>query len=81
MKKLIIEFLKRNGFERIEKDSYALGCFNLVFENSTMNDCEFIQIANGYGTLIAAAPLNSDSHYWVVGVLVYHGIIKGEIKK
>lgn len=80
MKKLIINFLKRNGFERIEKDSYALGCFNLVFENSTMNDCEFIQIAYD-GTLIAAAPLNSDSHYWVVGVLAYHGIIKGEIKK
>lgn len=31
-----IDFLKRNGFENIESNSYANDCCNIVFEGDTM---------------------------------------------
>jgi hypothetical protein len=58
--KSVIGFLKRNGFKRMEKNSYANNLCNVVItENS-------YEVANNDGITIFSHNLHI---YWLIGVL------------
>lgn len=62
----VIAFLKRNGFERMEKKSYANKVCNVLI----MED--YYAVANNEGYTIYSTDL---SIYWLIGVLTYYGYI------
>jgi len=64
--KPIIEFLKRNGFEKIEAGSYANNICNVVIKNNSY------AVSNNNGDAMYSKNLNI---YWLIGVLTYYGYI------
>ena len=62
----IIKFLKQNGFNRCEKNSYSNHRCNVV-----ITELGF-EIANNNGDC-----MYSDDHniYWLIGVLTYYGFM------
>lgn len=67
MKKDIINFLKRNGFKRMEANHYANDFCGVVYDN----DAKQIVIADNSGY----ARLCSHDIYSVLGLLMYHSFI------
>ena len=67
----IIWFLKKNGFKRMEKNSYANDRVNVVIEKNGF------AIANGEGTAMYS---KGHSIYWLIGVLTYYGFIDKNYK-
>ena len=72
MDKKIIAFLKLNGFEKMETNSYANDLCNVVFEDS------FLTVADNHGEQRATAKENI---YWLIGVLTWHSFINKIYKK
>ena len=64
--KYIVDFLKLNGFERIEKNSYANDLCNVVVEDG------HYAVANNVGSVQYSNDLNI---YWLIGVLTYYVFI------
>ncbi len=67
----VIEFLKRNGFEKMDKNSYANDRCNVVFEENGYS------VANSNGDAIYSNDFNI---YWLIGVLTYYGFIEKDYK-
>lgn len=61
-----IGFLKRNGFKKMEKNSYANENCNVVFEDGRF------AVANNDGKAIYS---NDNSIFWLIGVLSYYDYI------
>jgi len=68
----IIRFLKRNGFNRMETNSYANGVCNVVEEGNA-----YYAVSNNAGDTIYSKDLNI---YWLIGVLIYCGYIDKLVK-
>ena len=66
--KTIIGFLKRNGFERMEVNSYANDRCNVVFQEGGG-----YAVANSEGDVIYSLDNNI---YWLIGVLTRFGYIE-----
>ena len=71
VKKQVIEFLKRNGFKKIEPNSYANDICNVV-----INDWNYA-VSNNRGDAIYS---NDENIYWLIGVLTYYGYINKNYK-
>ena len=65
--KKIEYFLKRNGFKRVDKGSYANESCNVVFEEN-----ETIAVADNNGIAIYSKDRNI---YWLIGVLTYYNLM------
>jgi hypothetical protein len=66
-----IQFLKKNGFKRIESNSYANECCNVVFEDKYTAVADFegvVEYWKGY------------SIFWLIGALTYHEFISKNYK-
>lgn len=61
-----ISFLKRNGFKKMEANSYANDECNVVFEDGKF------AVANNDGNAIYS---NDNSIFWLIGVLSYYHYI------
>lgn len=59
-----IAFLKKNGFKRIERNSYANSMCNVVI------DLWNYSVADNTGNTMYSKDLNI---YWLIGVLTYYG--------
>ena len=68
----IIDFLKLNGFKKIEEKSYSNELCNVVFE-----DCGYA-VANNKGETMYSFDFNI---YWLIGVLTYYGYIDKNYKQ
>lgn len=66
MKNTTISFLKRNGFNKMETNSYANELCNVVYEDGMLS------VINNNG---ASNHCNNDSMFWLIGVLVHHHYI------
>jgi hypothetical protein len=61
-----ISFLKRNGFKKMETNSYANDECNVVFEDGKF------AVANNEGRAIYS---NDNSIFWLIGALSYYHYI------
>ena len=64
--KPVIEFLKKNGFEKIEPSSYVNDRCNVVFEDN------HYAVADNEGNTMYS---KDESIYWLIGVLTYYGFM------
>lgn len=74
--KKVIEFLEKNGFERMEEDSYANDWCNVVFESNGKR--RWYAVADNEGNAIYSKDINI---YWLVGVLTWYGYIDKNYKQ
>ena len=65
----IIAFLKRNGFKRMEKNSYANELCNVVFQE------DGYEVSDNEGNSMYSGDVNI---YWLIGVLTYYGYMDKE---
>jgi len=65
--KSVIDFLNKNGFKKIEKNSYANNKCNVV-----INKLGY-EVANNNGDAFYSSNLNI---YWLIGILTYYGYMK-----
>lgn len=69
--KAIIEFLEKNGFKRIEENSYSNDLCNVVIEK------DHYVLANNEGDVMYSPNLNI---YWLIGALTYLGFMDKNYK-
>ena len=62
----VIAFLKKNGFKRIEKNSYANNMCNVVISKTGY------EVANNNGDTMYSENLQI---YWLIGMLTYYGFM------
>lgn len=62
----VVQFLKRNGFEKTEPNSYANNMCNIVITDVVY------EVADSEGGIMYSNDLNI---YWLIGVLTYYGYI------
>ncbi len=67
MDSYIVNFLKKNGFEKMEEDSYANANCNVVLDET---GC--FAVADNEGNTIYS---KDDNIYWLIGVLTYFDYI------
>ncbi len=67
----IDSFLKRNGFKRMEKNSYANDHCNVVISEIGY------EVANNQGDTMYSENLQI---YWLIGVLTYYGYMDKNYK-
>ena len=67
----VIGFLKRNGFKRMEKNSYANDMCNVVIKT------DGYEVANEFGDAMYSRGYNI---YWLIGVLTYYSYIDKNYK-
>ena len=70
--KPIIDFLKANGFEKMEKNSYANDLCNVLFED------DYTAIANQRGDAVYNKGFDI---YWIIGILTYFGYMNKNYKQ
>jgi hypothetical protein len=75
MHKTVISFLKKNGFKRMEKNSYANDLCNVKYEDAGKYSCYAIVNNNG-----DTAYTNNISIYELIGYLTYHNFIDKNYK-
>lgn len=64
--KSVIDFLKRNGFKRMEKNSYANEMCNVVIQK------DHYEVADNEGGTMYSQNLQI---YWLIGMLTYRGLM------
>ena len=64
--KPVIEFLKKNGFERMEPSSYANDRCNVVFGE------HYYEVADSEGNVSYS---KDENIYWLIGYLTYYGFM------
>jgi len=69
----VIGFLKRNGFERMEKNSYANDKCNVTFE-----EYGYYGVSDNEGNTMYSTNLEI---YWLIGVLTYYDYIPKNYSK
>ena len=62
----VIEFLKNNGFKKIEKNSYANEVCNIIITP------DGYEVANNEGWVRYSNDFNI---YWLIGILIYYEYI------
>lgn len=67
-----IPFLKKNGFKRMERNSYANDRCNVVIHS------EYYAVSDNKGNAMYSANLNI---YWLIGVLTYYGHINKDYEQ
>ena len=67
-----IAFLKKNGFKKMEQNSYANEFCNIVLEKN-----HYVVTNNSWGTMYS----NDLNIYWLIGVLTYYDFMNKDYKK
>jgi len=70
MNNSVASFLKKNGFTRMEKNSYANDLCNVVYE-----DGHYIVADNEGGVTYS----KDENIYWLAGFLTWYGYIKKKL--
>lgn len=70
----VIGFLIKNGFDRMETNSYANDKCNVVINNNG----GYYAVANNLGDVMYS---NDLTIYWLIGVLTYYDYIDKNYKK
>ena len=80
MNEKVIDFLVKNGFTWMEKNSYANDMCNVVYEElkSDNKKIGYYAVSNNNGDTMYSSTLEI---YWLIGVLTYYGYIDKNYKK